>query len=155
MTAPSTAAIERTLRIEARPEIVFGLLTDAEQMVRWQGIAAEIDARPGGVYRCQLTTQGLTSVGRFVEVTPYTRVVFTWGWEPQVYPIAPGSTTVEITLTPDGAGTVMHFRHSGLPNLPEVTESHGSGWDHYFERLAILAAGGDLPYDPWRDGAMG
>lgn len=74
-----TGTVERTLRIEARPEIVFGLLTDAEQLVRWQGVYAEIEARPGGIYRCQLNTQGLTTVGRFVEVTPYSRVVFTWG----------------------------------------------------------------------------
>jgi uncharacterized protein YndB with AHSA1/START domain len=90
-----------------------------------------------------------------VEVTPYSRIVFTWGWEPQLFPIPPGSTTVEITLTPDGGGTVLHLRHSGLPDVPEVTASHGSGWDHAFERLAILAAGGDLSDDPWQDGAMG
>ena len=63
--------------------------------------------------------------------------------------------TADVLVCVGGDGTVLHLRHTGLPDVPEVTSSHGAGWDHYFERLAILAAGGDLPYDPWRDGAMG
>lgn len=51
MTADGTIAIEREMRIAARPEIVFGLLTDATQMLRWQGVEAELEPRPGGVYR--------------------------------------------------------------------------------------------------------
>ena len=62
MTAPSTAAIERTLRIEARPEIVFGLLTDAEQMVRWQGIAAEIDAVGGSINAATASGSGVSLI---------------------------------------------------------------------------------------------
>jgi hypothetical protein len=30
--------------------------------------------------------------------------------------VPPGSTTVEITLTPDGDGTILRLRHLGLPN---------------------------------------
>ena len=53
-----TAILEREIRIAARPEIVFGLLTDAKQLLRWQGVDAEIVARPGGIYRVQLSTDG-------------------------------------------------------------------------------------------------
>ncbi len=44
MTTESTIAIEREVRIAARPEIVFRLLTDAREMLKWQGIDAELDA---------------------------------------------------------------------------------------------------------------
>ncbi len=154
MTTASTATLDREVHIAARPEIVFELLTDAEQMLRWQGIEAELEPRPGGIYRVKLNTLGQSAVGRFVEVVPYSRIVFTWGWDPQVFPIPPGSTTVEITLQENGGGTMLHLRHSGLPNQPEVTGSHGAGWDHYLERLALLAAGGVLPFDPWSEGHM-
>ena len=155
MTTESLATVEREIRIAARPEIVFGLLTDAQQMLRWQGVDAELDPQPGGVYRVTLTTQGQAAAGRFVEVTPYIRIVFTWGWDPPTFPIPAGSTTVEIDLVPDGDATVLHLRHSGLPNVPAVTASHGAGWQHYFERLAMLVEGRELPYDTWRDGDMG
>ena len=35
--------------IDAPPEVVFQFLTDPVKMVRWMGIAAEVDPRPGGV----------------------------------------------------------------------------------------------------------
>ncbi len=154
MTAESTAVVEREVRIAARPEIVFGLLTDAEQMLRWQGVEAELEPRPGGVYRVKLTTLGQCTAGRFVEVVPHSRIVFTWGWDPPIYPIPEGSTTVEITLQPEDGGTVLRLRHTGLPNVPEVAQSHGDGWQHYLDRLAMFAEGRELPPDPWRDGAM-
>ncbi len=154
MTAQSTAMIEREVRISARPEIVFGLLTDPSQLLRWQGLEAELEPRPGGVYRVKLNSLGQWVAGQFVEVVPHSRIVFTWGWDPPAFPVPAGSTTVEINLRAEGGQTVLHFRHSGLPNVPEVTASHGAGWDHYFQRLAILAAGGELPYDPWLEGKM-
>ena len=32
--------------------------------------------------------------------------------------------------------------------------SHTQGWNHYFERLATVAAGGDPGVDPWTTGEM-
>ena len=48
--------------------------------------------------------------GEYVEVDPPSRVVFTWGWEDQETAVPPGSSTVEITLTPDGEGTKVRPR---------------------------------------------
>ena len=31
----------------------------------------------------------------------------------------------------------------------ESAESHAHGWDHYFERLVVAAAGGYPGPDPW------
>jgi uncharacterized protein YndB with AHSA1/START domain len=153
MDAP-TIAIEREIRIQARQELVFELLTDATQLLRWQGVEAELDPRPGGIYRVMLNTLGHTTAGRYLEVVPHSRIVFTWGWDPPIFPIPPGSTTVEITLTPEGDATVLHLRHSGLPNVREVAESHADGWMRNLERLVMLAEGRELPPDPGRDGNM-
>jgi uncharacterized protein YndB with AHSA1/START domain len=34
--------------IKARPATVFSFFTDRERWLSWQGVTAEIDARPGG-----------------------------------------------------------------------------------------------------------
>jgi uncharacterized protein YndB with AHSA1/START domain len=40
---------------------------------------------------------GATVVGRFVELVPHRRLVFTYGWEDGRLGVPPGRTTVEIT----------------------------------------------------------
>jgi hypothetical protein len=65
----------------------------------------------------------------------------------------PRSTTIEFELTPSGDGTLLRFRHRDLPGA-ESTASHAHGWDHYLERLAVVAAGGNPGADPWIDSSM-
>ncbi|MGE0228242.1 MAG: SRPBCC family protein [Dehalococcoidia bacterium] len=154
MTPDRGGVVEQTIRIAARPEIVFDLLVDARQMLRWQGIEAEADPRPGGLYRVRMNALGHTIRGRFVEVTPHTRVVYTWGWEVGELPVPAESSTVEITLTRDGAGTVLHLLHHGLPDLEEVTSAHGGGWARYLGRLSAIAEGRDPGPDEWATGVM-
>ena len=62
------------------------------------------------------------------------KVVFTFGWEQEGNPIPPGSTTVEISLHPEGDKTRVRLVHSGLPD--DAVSDHGDGWQHYLERLA-------------------
>ena len=146
MTSTHSDAVEREVRIAARPETIFPFFVEPEKMMRWKGISAELDPRPGGIYRVNVTGRDIAR-GEYVEVTPYSRVVFTWGWEAENNPVPPGSSTVEITLTPDGDGTIVRLRHFDLPT--ETQEQHGHGWDHYMERLATAGAGGDPGPDPW------
>ena len=59
-------------------------------------------------------------------------------------PDHPGFHPVTITLQPEGTKTRLTFVHSGLPDAQAVID-HTKGWDHYLERLAIVAAGGTVP----------
>jgi uncharacterized protein YndB with AHSA1/START domain len=141
-------AVEREILIAASPETVWQLLTDPDQATRWMGLAVTFDLRPGGLYRVEVLP-GRTARGEFLEIDPPRRLVHTWGWEPgSGSPVSPGSTTVEFELIPHGAGTRLRVRHHGLPNV-EAGASHAHGWDHYFERLALVAAGHDPGVDPW------
>ena len=144
MTSSPTDAVEREVRIAAPPEIVFQYFVDPAKMMEWKGTEAYLDPRPGGLYRVNVTGREIVR-GEYVEVTPFSRVVFTWGWEEG--PITPGSTTVEVTLTPDGPGTLLRLRHLGLDAEGQV--QHLQGWEHYLPRLATVAAGGDAGVDPW------
>ena len=115
-------------------------------MCAWIGVDATADARPGGEYRVDVTGRDV-AVGEYVEVVPDERVVWTWGFEgSDVMP--PGSTTVEVTLRPDGDATVVRLRHLDLPTARRV-ERHTAGWTHYLARLDVAATGGDPGPDPW------
>ena len=64
--------------IAAPIEVVWAHLTTAEGLVRWVGPDATADPAPGGVLRWT-HQDGATVVGRFVELVPHRRVVFTYG----------------------------------------------------------------------------
>jgi uncharacterized protein YndB with AHSA1/START domain len=91
------------------------------------------------VYRVNVGGQH-QSAGRFVEVVPNEKVVFTFGWDEPDHPIPAGSTTMTITLIPEGDKTRVQLVHSGLP--ADAVSDHTKGWDHYLSRLATAASGG-------------
>jgi uncharacterized protein YndB with AHSA1/START domain len=143
-------AVEREVRIAARPETVFDFLVDPEKQILWMGRRAELDPRPGGTYRVEINDQA-TARGEYVEVVPPSRVLFTFGWEGQQagegeHGVPPGSSRVEVTLEPDGDGTLVRLRHFGLPE--QAREMHGQGWELYLGRLAVAATGADPGRDP-------
>jgi uncharacterized protein YndB with AHSA1/START domain len=149
MTEPplERAVVERV--IAAPPERVFALLTSTEGWLRWQGTHAEVDARPGGALRVNVTGDGFAA-GRFEEVVPHRRLVFTWGWEAPRHPVPPGASRVEIELAPHRGGTLLRLTHTiGAPGFVEKVEA---GWTHYVPRLAVAAEGGRPGPDPWRTG---
>ena len=146
-TAETENAIEVAVRIAASPETVFDFFTDPDKMVQWMGRSAELDARPGGVLRCDMNGRNVAG-GKFIELDPPWRIVFSWGWEGDGPTIEPGGSTVEVLLAPDGDGTHLRLIHSDLPT-EESAERHAHGWRHYTGRLAAVAAGDDPGADPW------
>lgn len=79
--ADATAdGVEREIRVRARPETVFAYFTDPAKMMEWKGIEAELDPKPGGIYRVNVTGRDIAR-GEYVEIAPPSKVVFTWGWE--------------------------------------------------------------------------
>ena len=130
----------REVMIGATPETIWPFLTEPGKHVEWDGTVAEIDPRPGGIYRVLVAGQ-YQSAGTYVEVVPMEKVVFTFGWEQEGHPIPPGSTTVEITLHPEGDKTLVRLVHRGLPD--NAVDDQARGWAHYLDRLALRVTGGD------------
>jgi uncharacterized protein YndB with AHSA1/START domain len=140
--------IEHEVRVAASPDIVFAYFTDPAKMVQWMGTEATLDPRPGGV--CRVNPGGRTAMlGTFVEVDPPRRVVFTWGWETSMFATPPQSTVVEVSLTPEGEGTLVRLSHRQLHT--EAVGFHRCGWEHYLPRLALVASGTGAGIDPWLD----
>ncbi|MGH9024614.1 MAG: SRPBCC family protein [Acidimicrobiia bacterium] len=139
-------AVEREVYVAPPPEVVFEYFIDPDLLTRWQAVEADVDPRPGGHMRLNITGRDVAS-GEFVAVEPPGRIAFTWGWEGNEG-VPPGSSHVEITLEPDGDGTRVLVRHTGLPD-ESAAAGHGKGWSHYLTRVAVAASGGDPGPDPW------
>lgn len=138
MTPQPADVLEREIQIAARPETIFAFFTDPAKMLRWMGKDVILDARPGGICRIDMNGHDIAR-GEFVEITPYSRVVFTFGWEGEGATPPPSGSTVEVSFTPNADGTLVRLRHTGLDAAER--NSHGEGWDHFLPRL-VLAAGG-------------
>jgi uncharacterized protein YndB with AHSA1/START domain len=138
------AELVREIMIDATPETIWPFLVDPEKHVEWLGTVADIDPRPGGAYRVLVQGQH-PSAGEYVEVVPHEKVVFSFGWDEEGHPIPAGSTTIEISLHPEGSKTLVRLAHRGLPE--DAVSDHTQGWDHYLGRLAIAATGGDAGPD--------
>jgi uncharacterized protein YndB with AHSA1/START domain len=147
-SAETAAAVVREVRIDAAPETVYEFLVDPDRMIQWMGRKAELEPQPGGIFRVDLNGTHI-SRGEFLELNPPHRVVFSFGWEGDTSIVKAGESTVEVTLTPEGDGTLLKLTHTELPD--ESRGSHGHGWEHYLQRLSIAAGGGDPGEDPWSD----
>jgi uncharacterized protein YndB with AHSA1/START domain len=138
--------VQREVQIQASPETVWGFLVDPDKVTRWMGLTAQLEARPGGVYRLEVQAGHHVS-GQFKVVERPRRLVLTWGWEHHGPDgILPGSTSVEFELIPAPPGTIVRLTHRQLPNA-DAAANHRKGWQHYLARLAVVAAGGDAGPD--------
>jgi uncharacterized protein YndB with AHSA1/START domain len=134
--------VERT--IAAPPERVFEAFTQAPQLSRWFKPAGEytckvpvLEPRAGGRYRIEMhRPDGGVSVvyGTYDEVSPPSRLVFTWAWEDKP---ADGKSRVTVTLESKGAGTRLVLVHEQLPST-ESREAHTHGWNGCLDQLVKL-----------------
>ncbi|MEE8272677.1 MAG: SRPBCC domain-containing protein [Alphaproteobacteria bacterium] len=139
-------SIRREVFIEAERATVFAFFTDPDKMSRWMGVSHELEPHQGGIFLVDVH-HGNVAKGEFREVTPNSRLVYSWGWESVDLGVPPGSSLIEVDLVPKDNGTLLTLTHSGLPE-PAVAP-HTEGWIHYMGRLVIAAGGGDPGPDPW------
>jgi uncharacterized protein YndB with AHSA1/START domain len=145
-TTADTTSVQREVAIAASPETVWEFLVDPDKAVRWMGVAADLDARPGGQYRVEVLP-GQVARGEFVELDRPRRVVWTWGWDPSTRSaLPPGASKVAIDLVPTDHGTLVRLTHE-LPT--DEAGPHDHGWQHYLARLALAAGGEEPGEDPW------
>jgi uncharacterized protein YndB with AHSA1/START domain len=141
---PDSIRIER--RFGASAHEVFAAWTSAELLRRWyppgadwDTPVAEVDLRVGGRIRLVMRSpdgEEFGGGGEYREITPPTRLVFTWEWDrPDV---AVGIQLIEVDLSehPDGTTTVV-MTNRGLAD-DRSRESHREGWDESFDNLAAL-----------------
>ncbi len=135
----------KTVFIPVDPDAAFALITEPERLRRWKAVAARVDLRVGGDYRWTVTP-GHSAMGSFTEIEPGKRIVYTWGWEGDAG-LPPGASTVTVNLEAVEGGTTVQLIHEGLTEQQEA--GHAEGWNHFLERLVLLATNGDAGPDEW------
>lgn len=138
-------SITKTVALSVSPDEAFALITEPERLRRWQTVSAVVDLRAGGEYRWTVSP-GHVAVGTYREVEPGKRIVFGWGWEGSE-DLGPDASTVTVTIEPADGGSLVTLVHEGLSE--QEAAMHAAGWDHYFDRLARLAATGEAGPDEW------
>jgi len=131
-------AIERTLELRAAPERVWRALTEAEEIARWFGDTAELEARAGAEGWFGWQKHGRAAV-RIERYEPPRRLAWRWARETDTSLDESPSTLVEWELMPrDQGGTTLKLRESGFER-PEDRQDNVGGWKHELgELLAYL-----------------
>jgi uncharacterized protein YndB with AHSA1/START domain len=119
---PGGREVRREIYVEASPQTLFALLTDATEIKKWQAEIVDADPVPGGIFRLA-ESGGMQIEGNYVEVVPYSKVVFTWGG---IAGVAPGQSTVEFLLEQRDNGTLVRLRHYNLP--ASSVDGHDQEW---------------------------
>jgi uncharacterized protein YndB with AHSA1/START domain len=125
--------VRASIHIDAAPARVFAYFTEPTAMVQWMGEFAELDPRPGGIFAVDI--EGEAVRGRFLELEPPHRLLFTWGRAGSERMPA-GSTTVEVWLRAEAGGTRVDLVHRDLPD--DEAPKHERGWDRFLVRLATV-----------------
>ena len=128
--------LDRTIVIEAPQAVVFKYFTDPARWAAWWGAGSTIDARPGGRLVVRYP-DGTEAAGEVVDVTPPTRIVFTYGYV-KGEPIAPGESLVTIELEPAARGTRLHLAHAFADAA--VRDHHVQGWRYQLSLFANVVA---------------
>ena len=142
-----TFAYENSVTVHAPLSMVVEALTSADKLQRYFPTRVETDPRAGGPFRFAWefadASQNGTQIGKFLDVSPETRVSYTWEAKPAPAPL----TTVTFTLAPEGDGTRVGLAHTGFGAGEEgkaARDHHAGPWDFYLANLkSYLEAGVD------------
>jgi uncharacterized protein YndB with AHSA1/START domain len=102
-----------------RAERVFTAWTRPEVIKVWFGpkncrvLEAEADLRVGGQFCYSLWTERLGEIkvrGQYREVTPPTKLIYTWQWEGNPE-LTAGTSLVTVQFLPTGASTEIRLTH--------------------------------------------
>lgn len=144
-SAPPAVRVSRTFK--ASRQRVFRAWTDPELLMRWfiepdgEMQVRELDLRTGGRYRLEGRDRGRPwrIEGRYLEVTPPSKLVYTWSWDNDENlgdPVG-RDTLVTVEFRERGAETELVVTHERLATERARAE-HDAGWIGCLDRLGSL-----------------
>ena len=127
---------------KAQPERVFAAWTDPAHLSHWfcppncvlEGV--EMNATVGGRYRIAMReNNGELHIveGTYTEVTPPTRLAFTWAW----YTMPDRQSHVTVEVAPSDGGALLTLTHAQFRDAT-TRDRHQAGWTGSLEALAHL-----------------
>ncbi|WP_159620727.1 SRPBCC domain-containing protein [Ruania rhizosphaerae] len=138
--------LEREIRIEAAPEIVFDVVSRPEHIKMWWPDDASFDPVPGEMGELVWGDRDKVAPIKVVDVDPPRRFAFRWVAPDGQDPDADNSLLVTIELEPSGDGTILRLTETGWREkgweaavLEEAFHDHERGWDLFLPRLRNYA----------------
>ena len=142
------ASISTSVLINAEPATVWKFMSDQTRFLSWMasmpGMPApsgsKFEPTPGGALHIVFPNGGAAK-GSVVEMDPPRKLVFTWGYEPDVAKtgLRAGSSRVEVVIRAAEDGTLATLTHAG-PMSDELAKGHEQGWRHALSQLALQSA---------------
>jgi uncharacterized protein YndB with AHSA1/START domain len=128
----TTVRIDRVLL--GSPHRVWHALTRPDALAAWFwpehfDTTVTVDLRAGGQYRIAAGSPAMAVSGRYREVTPPKRLVFTWHWDGD-----DAESLVTIDLVDLGETTGLSLRHELLADS-QTGADHAQGWSDCLDRL--------------------
>lgn len=132
--------------VQAPPERVFAACVESEKLAEWWGPAGftapslELDVRDGGRYRITMQPpdgEAFHLRGRFREVDPPRRLVYTFEWE-EPDP-DDRETVVTLSFLAERQGTRLVLDQASFATEAR-RELHMTGWTETLERLERFLA---------------
>ena len=149
-------SVEREILIEASPEVVWGVITEPEQISRWFSDEAEIEGRvgadgtltwrPGGRGGTVKHVDTVVAI-RVVAAEPFRRFSFRWNHPKGLAPDERNSALVEFHLIEEAGGTRLRVVESGIEAVTRdeegrarYREEHERGWERHLGELREYVA---------------
>jgi uncharacterized protein YndB with AHSA1/START domain len=143
--------IERSLYIEASPEVVYDVVSSPEHILNWFVQEAEYERTPASTGQLVFVIKGQRREIPMTVVEAVPGVRFSYRWlappAPDVPPVgsaftAENSLLVTFDMTPQGSGTLLRVTEAGMRELgweaavlEEYYNDHADGWDRLMASL--------------------
>ena len=145
--------LRMTRTFDATPERVFAAWTNPDHFGEWFGpvgmktVQCDIDAKVGGAWKLMGEGENIpgrdhtgrvrpTVSGKYLEIEPPTRLVFTWAWHEKDDFASPRGqeSIVTIQFKPAGERTEMVFTQAVFKE-EQALAAHNRGWTESFDKL--------------------
>ncbi|MES0489745.1 MAG: SRPBCC domain-containing protein [Leptospirales bacterium] len=136
------AIVDKTIPIAI--EKVYDAWLNPESLKSWFGppghvvTNAELDIRIGGFYTIAMRSpenQTYTLTGKFIEIIPIKKLVYTWRWDQSELGDYDTEVSVDFISISNSTRIVIHHQKF---RTAEHCEGHKVGWEGSIERLKFL-----------------
>ncbi|HET6743490.1 MAG TPA: SRPBCC domain-containing protein [Kribbella sp.] len=133
-------SIEREIRIEATPEVVYQVVSSPEHLREWWPDEVDLEAVPGatGTVGFQQADGMKYESVTVIEADPPRRFAIRWTHEGSTA-TAENSVLATFDLVPQDGGTLLRFAETGFDEANRSDaqyQDHTSGWNYFLPRLA-------------------
>lgn len=139
-----TGTIDLTRRYSTTPEDLWDAITSPARAARWLGVVTG-DLHEGGNYLIMFDEEDDSQRNYGIILACEAPHHLRLSWQGPAEP----DTVVDVSLTPDEGGTVLHLAHSRLPHGADV--DHAAGWQVHLAMLEQSLTGDVEPgtWDAW------